>query len=114
MDKIAKAIADHSIIVKVQLEQKERLAQQVRQQSQKAVSALGGLKKEMSDLNRQWNSLTASERGGEAGAKLMAQYRALSEQAKGYMSTLNAAVRFEDRLARQREKTREYSNELKN
>ncbi len=125
LDKIAKALADHPITVKVQLEQKERLAQQVRQQSQMAVSALSGLKKEMADLNRQWNSLTASERGGEAGAKLMAQYRALSEEAKGYMSTLNAAVRFEDRLARQREKsantaaraaqkTREYSDELKN
>lgn len=125
LGRIEKALAKNPIIIKMRLDQQERLSGQVKSESQKAKSALSGLKKEMAELNRQWNTLTASERGGEAGARLMAQYRALSEEAKGYMTTLNAAVKLEDKLARQREKsanaaqkaaqkTREYSDELKN
>lgn len=125
LGRIEKALAKNPIIVKMRLDQQERLSGQVKSESKKAASALSGLKKEMAELNRQWNTLTASERGGEAGAKLMAQYRALSEEAKGYMTTLNAAVKLEDKLARQREKsadaaqkaaqkTREYSDGLKN
>lgn len=123
LGRIEKALAKKPIIVKMRLDQQERLSGQVKSESNKAASALSGLKKEMAELNRQWNTLTASERGGETGAKLMAQYRALSEEAKGYMTTLNAAVKLEDKLARQREKsanaaakaaqkTREYSEEL--
>lgn len=102
LGRIEKALAKKPIIIKMCLDQQERLSWQVKSESQKAESALSGLKKEMAELNRQWNALTASERGGEAGAKLMAQYRALSEEAKGYMTTLNATVKLEDKLARQR------------
>lgn len=123
LGRIEIAVAKNPIIVKLRLDHTESFVGTGQKRKPKAASALSGLKKEMAELNRQWNSLTASERGGEAGAKLMAQYRALSEEAKGYMSTLNAVVRLEDKLARQREKsanaaaravqkTREYSNEF--
>lgn len=125
LKRIEESLSKNPIIVKIRLDQQSRLSGQVKSESQKAASALSGLKKEMAELNREWNSLTAKERGGEAGAKLMAQYRVLSQEANGYMTTLNAAVKLEDKLARQREKsanaasnaaqkTREYSQELNN
>ncbi len=122
--RIAAAVEKHPITVKVQLDQKPRLSTAVRAESQRATRELAGFKKEMAEINRQWNALSARDRGGDMGARLMARYRELTQEAKGYTSTVGAAVKLEDRLAKQRErsanaatnaaqKTREYNNELK-
>ncbi|MCM1301916.1 MAG: tape measure protein [Bacteroides cellulosilyticus] len=124
LKRIASAIEKHPISVKVQLDQKSGLSSTIKAETQRATKELTGLKKEMAEINRQWNALSASDRGGEVGARLMARYRELTQEAKGYTSTLAAAIRQEDRLARQREKsanaaakaaqrTREYNDELK-
>ena len=105
LNSIEEALAKNPVIVKMRLDQQSRLSGQVQSESKKAASALSGLKKEMAEINRQWNTLTASERGGEVGAKLIAQYRALSVEAKGYMTTLSAAVKLEDKLVRERERS---------
>ena len=74
----------------------------------------------MAEITRQWDALSARDRGGDVGARLIARYRELTQEAKGHTSTLSAAVKYEDRLARQRErsanaaaraaqKTREYN-----
>lgn len=124
LNRIEEALAKNPVIVKIRLDQQNRLSGQVQGESKKAASALSGLKKEMSELNRQWNALSARSRSGDIGARLMARYQELTQEAKGYTSTLGAAVKLEDRLAKQRERsanaaskaaqrTREYNNELK-
>lgn len=124
LGRIAAAVEKHPITVKVQLDQKPGLSTAVRAESQRATRELAGFKKEMAEINRQWNALSARDRGGDMGARLMARYRELTQEAKGYTSTVGAAVKLEDRLAKQRErsanaatnaaqKTREYNNELK-
>lgn len=122
--RISKAFENHPITVKVQLDQKSGLSSTVKAETQRAARELTGLKKEMAEINREWNALSAKDRGGDMGAQLMARYRALTQEAKGYTSTVAAAVKLEDKLARQREKsanaaanaaqkTREYNQELR-
>lgn len=121
--RIEDAIKKHPISVELQLEQKSGLSSTVKAETQRAAKELTGLKKEMAAINQEWNALSAKDRGGEVGARLMVQYRALKQEANGYISTVAAAVKEEDRLARQREKsanaaakaaqkTREYNKEL--
>lgn len=110
--KMAEALSKNPIVIKVKLD------------STTASSGLSGLKKEIAELNRQWNALAPNDRAGVVGAHLREQYRQLADAAAGYTSTLGAAVKLEDRLAAQREKsanaainaakkTREYNKELK-
>ncbi|WP_290437743.1 tape measure protein [Muribaculum intestinale] len=122
--RIANAVKKHPITVKVQVDTKSGLSDTVKAETKRAAKELTGFKKEIAEINRQWNALSAKDRGGEMGARLMARYRELTQEAKGYTSTLGAAVKLEDRLAKQRErsanaatkaaqKTREYNNELR-
>ena len=121
--RIAAAVEKHPITVKAQLDQKPGLSTAVRAESQRATRELAGFKKEMAEINRQWKAWSARDRGGDMGARLMARYRELTQEAKGYTSSVGAAVKLEDRLAKQRErsanaatnpahKTREYNKEL--
>lgn len=62
-------------------------------------SELVGFRKQLAELTREWNALSAAERGGAQGAALRERYRVLQREAQGYVSTLNAAVKQEDKLA---------------
>lgn len=105
LKKIEESLAKNHIIVKMRLDQQNRLSEQVKSESQKAASDLKGLKKEMAELNRQWNTLTAAERSGTEGAALREKFRALRQEAQGYTSTLQAAVKAEDKLRNAQDKT---------
>ncbi len=72
--------------------------------TRRAGAELVGFKKQLADLTKEWNKLTAAERGGAAGAALRERYRALQKEAQGYVSTLRAAVTQEDKLAATRDK----------
>ena len=117
IERLYNALAKKPITVKLKIDSGEALS--------RSAKTLSGLKKEMAEINREWNALSAGDRGGVLGAQIMARYRALTQEAKGYTSTVGAAVRLEDKLARGREKsanaaekaaqkTREYNKELSN
>lgn len=117
IERLYNALAKKPITVKLKIDSGEALS--------RSAKTLSGLKKEMAEINREWNALSAGDRGGVLGAQIMARYRALTQEAKGYTSTVGAAVRLEDKLAREREKsanaaekaaqkTREYNKELSN
>lgn len=117
IERLYNAFAKKPITVKLRIDSGEALS--------RSTKTLSGLKKEMAEINREWNALSAGDRGGVLGAQIMARYRALTQEAKGYTSTVAAAVRLEDKLARERErsanaaekaaqKTREYNKELSN
>ena len=117
IERLYNAFAKKPITVKLRIDSGEALS--------RSTKTLSGLKREMAEINREWNALSAGDRGGVLGAQIMARYRALTQEAKGYTSTVAAAVRLEDKLARERErsanaaekaaqKTREYNKELSN
>lgn len=125
LNRIAKAVEKHPLSVKIQIDKDGGISTTIKAERQRATKELTGLQKEMAEINKEWNALSAKERGGEMGARLIARYRELAQEAKGYTSTIGAAVKLEDRLARQREKsanaaakaaqkTREYNKELQN
>lgn len=58
-----------------------------------AQSELVEFRKQLTELTQQWNSLTAAERGSAAGTDLRQRFRALREEAQGYTSSLQAAVK---------------------
>ncbi|WP_297448683.1 tape measure protein [uncultured Alistipes sp.] len=122
--RIAKAVENRPISVKFQIDKDGGISGTIKRERERATRELTGLKKEMAEITRQWDALSARDRGGDVGARLIARYRELTQEAKGHTSTLSAAVKYEDRLARQRErsanaaaraaqKTREYNGELK-
>lgn len=92
------AIAKHPITVKVKLDTGRTRDPQ---------SELVGFRKQLAELTQQWNSLTAAERGSAAGTDLRQRFRTLREEAQGYTSSLQAAVKQEEKLAQTQKKTGE-------
>lgn len=77
-----------------------------------ASAELTGFKKQLAELTQQWNSLTAAERGSAAGAAIREKFRALRTEAQGYTSTLQAAVKAEDKMRESHSKTAASANKL--
>lgn len=122
--RIEEVVKKRHISVQFKIDKDGGISGTIKRERERATRELTGLKKEMAEITRQWNALYARDRGGDVGARLIARYRELTQEAKGHTSTLSAAVKYEDRLARQRErsanaaaraaqKTREYNGELK-
>lgn len=103
LDRIAKALEKHPITIKLRMD--NRVA--------RGTSAeLTGFKKQLAELTQQWNSLTAAERGSAAGAAIREKFRALRTEAQGYTSTLQAAVKAEDKMRESHSKTEASANKL--
>lgn len=103
LDRIAKALEKHPITIKLRMD--NRVA--------RGTSAeLTGFKKQLAELTQQWNSLTAAERGSAAGAAIREKFRALRTEAQGYTSTLQAAVKAEDKMRESHSKTAASANKL--
>lgn len=103
LDRIAKALERHPITIKLRMDNRV-----VRGTS----AELTGFKKQLAELTQQWNSLTAAERGSAAGAAIREKFRALRAEAQGYTSTLQAAVKAEDKLRESHSKTAASANKL--
>lgn len=71
-----------------------------------------GFRKQLADLTKEWNALTAAERGSAAGAAIREKFRALRTEAQGYTSTLQAAVKAEDKMRESHTKTLTTSKKL--
>lgn len=96
--RLENALAKHPINVKVKLDTGR---------TRGAQSEMVGFRKQLAELTREWNALTAAERGSAAGAALRQRFRALREEAQGYTSSLQAAVKQEEKLAQTQKKTGE-------
>lgn len=103
LDRIAKALEKHPITIKLRMD--NRVARG-------ASAELTGFKKQLAELTQQWNSLTAAERGSAAGAAIRDKFRALRTEAQGYTSTLQAAVKAEDKMRESHSKTAASANKL--
>lgn len=103
LDRIAKALEKHPITVKLRMD--NRVARG-------ASAELTGFKKQLAELTQQWNSLTAAERGSAAGAAIREKFRTLRTEAQGYTSTLQAAVKAEDKMRESHSKTATSANKL--
>lgn len=103
LDRIAKALEKHPITIKLRMD--NRVARG-------ASAELTGFKKQLAELTQQWNSLTAAERGSAAGAAIREKFRALRTEAQGYTSTLQAAVKAEDKMRESHSKTEASANKL--
>lgn len=114
-NQLEKVIQKRAIAVKLQLDNKsidglnsaiQRLNKLNLGGNTRGASAeLVGFKKQLAELTKEWNKLTAAERGGAAGAALRERYRALQSEANGYVSTLRAAVTQEDKLTAARNRS---------
>lgn len=103
LDRIAKALEKHPITIKLRMD--DRVARG-------ASAELTGFKKQLAELTQQWNSLTAAERGSAAGTAIREKFRALRTEAQGYTSTLQAAVKAEDKMRESHSKTAASANKL--
>lgn len=103
LERIEKLFGKHPITIKLRMD--NRVA--------RGTSAeLTGFKKQLAELTQQWNSLTAAERGSAAGAAIREKFRALRTEAQGYTSTLQAAVKAEDKMSESHSKTEASANKL--
>lgn len=103
LERIEKLFGKHPITIKLRMD--NRVA--------RGTSAeLTGFKKQLAELTQQWNSLTAAERGSAAGAAIREKFRALRTEAQGYTSTLQAAVKAEDKMRESHSKTAASANKL--
>lgn len=103
LERIEKLFGKHPITIKLRMD--NRVA--------RGTSAeLSGFRKQLAELTQQWNSLTAAERGGAAGAAIREKFRALRTEAQGYTSTLQAAVKAEDKMRESHSKTAASANKL--
>ena len=74
-----------------------KMSSSVKSETKKTEDAIGGLKHQLKALSDEWNKLSASQRAGVEGSRLREQYRNLTNEAKGYNSTLRSAVSAEDK-----------------
>lgn len=103
LERIEKLFGKHPITIKLRMD--NRVA--------RGTSAeLTGFKKQLAELTQQWNSLTAAERGSAAGAAIREKFRTLRTEAQGYTSTLQAAVKAEDKMRESHSKTAASANKL--
>lgn len=103
LERIEKVLGEHPITIKLRMD--NRIARG-------ASAELTGFKKQLAELTQQWNSLTAAERGSAAGAAIREKFRALRTEAQGYTSTLQAAVKAEDKMRESHSKTAASANRL--
>lgn len=103
LERIEKLFGKHPITIKLRMD--NRVARG-------ANAELTGFKKQLAELTQQWNSLTAAERGSAAGAAIREKFRALRTEAQGYTSTLQAAVKAEDKMRESHSKTAASANKL--
>lgn len=103
LERIEKVLGKHPITIKLRMD--NRVARG-------ASAELTGFKKQLAELTQQWNSLTAAERGSAAGAAIREKFRALRTEAQGYTSTLQAAVKAEDKMRESHSKTAASANKL--
>ena len=103
LERIEKLFGKHPITIKLRMD--DRVARG-------ASAELIGFKKQLAELTQQWNSLTAAERGGAAGSAIREKFRALRTEAQGYTSTLQAAVKTEDKMRESHSKTAASANKL--
>lgn len=103
LERIEKLFGKHPITIKLRMD--DRVARG-------ASAELIGFKKQLAELTQQWNSLTAAERGGAAGSAIREKFRALRTEAQGYTSTLQAAVKTEDKMRESHSKTAASANRL--
>lgn len=103
LERIEKLFGKHPITIKLRMD--NRVARG-------ASAELTGFKKQLAELTQQWNSLTAAERGSAAGAAIREKFRALRTEAQGYTSTLQAAVKAEDKMMESHSKTAASANKL--
>ncbi len=59
---------------------------------------LSGLKKDLSDLEKQWDKLSTAERKGAEGQQIINKYRTLKQEAGAYSETLNRTVKTLDKI----------------
>lgn len=103
LERIEKLFGKHPITIKLRMDNRA---------ARGASSELIGFKKQLAELTQQWNSLTAAERGGAAGSAIREKFRALRTEAQGYTSTLQAAVKAEDKMRESHSKTAASANRL--
>lgn len=103
LESIEKLFGKHPITIKLRMD--NRVARG-------ASAELTGFKQQLAELTQQWNSLTAAERGSAAGAAIREKFRALRTEAQGYTSTLQAAVKAEDKMRESHSKTAASANKL--
>lgn len=103
LERIEKVLGKHPITIKLRMDN---------QVTRGASAELTGFKKQLAELTQQWNSLTAAERGSAAGAAIREKFRALRTEAQGYTSTLQAAVKAEDKMRESHSKTEASANKL--
>lgn len=103
LERIEKVLGKHPITIKLRMD--NRVARG-------ASAELTGFKKQLAELTQQWNSLTAAERGSAAGAAIREKFRALRTEAQGYTSTLQAAVKAEDKMRESHSITAASANKL--
>lgn len=103
LERIEKALGKHPITIKLRMD--NRVARG-------ASAELTGFRKQLAELTQQWNSLTAAERGSAAGAAIREKFRVLRTEAQGYTSTLQAAVKAEDKMRESHSKTAASANKL--
>ena len=103
LERIEKALGKHPITIKLRMDNKV---------ARGASTELTGFRKQLAELTQQWNALTAAERGSAAGAAIREKFRALRTEAQGYTSTLQAAVKAEDKMRESQAKTASTSNKL--
>lgn len=103
LERIEKVLGKHPITIKLRMD--NRVARD-------ASAELTGFKKQLAELTQQWNSLTAAERGSAAGAAIREKFRVLRTEAQGYTSTLQAAVKAEDKMRESHSKTAASANKL--
>lgn len=103
LERIEKLFGKHPITIKLRMD--NRVARG-------ANAELTGFKEQLAELTQQWNSLTAAERGSAAGAAIREKFRALRTEAQGYTSTLQAAVKAEDKMRESHSKTAASANKL--
>ena len=103
LERIEKLFGKHPITIKLRMDNRA---------ARGASSELIGFKKQLAELTQQWNSLTAAERGSAAGAAIREKFRALRTEAQGYTSTLQAAVKAEDKMRESHSKTAASANKL--
>lgn len=103
LERIEKALGKHPITIKLRMDNKV---------ARGTSAELTGFRKQLAELTQQWNSLTAAERGSAAGAAIREKFRALRTEAQGYTSTLQAAVKAEDKMRESHSKTAASANKL--
>lgn len=127
LNELQDIVNKHPLKVKMEISKEDRqsmndFATIIRKMSNNAKQGskdLNTFKAKMAELNKQWDKLSASERAGAKGNLLRQQYRDLAREAGGYISTLQASVKAEDRANQALEKKRaklravnqEYSNQ---